>query len=200
MKNLLLIVLFIGIWSSNGQGQAEELINTMLNPSDNLEKLIEADSLLKKEDDAGWDERYRTSEEEGEKGTQFSFDVVHPPEGSKRMGCICMDEVSMDLKGTGACSGHGGVRFWVYELKDGDEFLLPTERHKSHPSPLTEEELSGLSALNKKEKYGNAYGSDGDSRLSWEELMAILAICVTIAFMAKTFWGGQKRSDHELYP
>jgi hypothetical protein len=199
MKGLLLLASFI-LLSVNCQGQAEELINTMLNPSSNLHKLIETDSLLKMEDDADWDESYRTSEEEGEKGTQFSFDVMHPPEGSERMGCICMDEVSMDLKGTGACSGHGGVRFWVYKLENGDEFLLPTDRHKSHPSLLTEEELSGLSAFNKKGKFGNAYSGSGGSRLSWEELMAILAICVTIAFIAKTFWGGQNDKNNELYP
>jgi hypothetical protein len=111
-----------------------------------------------------------------------------------------MDEISMDLKGTGACSGHGGVRFWIYKLKNGDDFLLPTERHKSHPDPLTDEELSNLTAFSKKNKFGDAYGSNGGGRLSWEELMAILAICVTIAFMAKTFWGGKNNGNNELYP
>jgi hypothetical protein len=194
---------YVGILCVSGQAQADMIINTMLNPSENLEKLIEVDSLLKGDREADWDENYRTSDEDGEKGTRFSFDVVHAPEGSERIGCICMDEISMDLKGTGACSGHGGVRFWIYELENGDEFLLQTERHKSHPSLLTEEELNNLSAFSKKEKYGDAYetsGNSGQSRLSWEELLAILAICVTIAFMVKTFWGGQNNRNDELYP
>ena len=200
MKKFLFVI-FVVILYVNCHAQAEIIVNTMLNPSENLEHLIEVDSLLKGEGEADWDESYRTSEEEGEKGTQFSFDVVHAPEGSERVGCICMDEVSMDLKGTGACSGHGGVRYWFYELENGEEFLLPTERHKFHPSPLTEEEINNLAANNKKDKYGNAYGSNGDRRLNWEELLAILAICVTIAFITKTFWGSsQNNRNNELYP
>lgn len=194
-KSLLLFVILA--YSSVCFGQAD-IVNTMLNPSDNLEKLIEVDSLLKGDEEGNWDEDYRTSDEDGEKGTQFSFDVVHVPEGAKRVGCICMDDITMDLKGTGACSGHGGVRFWVYELKDGGEFLLATDRHKFHPSPLTDEEKRNLSAFSRKQKYGDSYGSKGNGRMSWEELLAIMAICVTIAYIVKTFWGDKNNND-ELY-
>ena len=195
MKKYQLLALLITFhFNIAGQG---DIINTMLDPSNNLEKLIEPDSISNAEQDGNWDESYRTSDEEGEKGTQYSFDVMHVPEGAVRVGCICMDEVSMDLKGGGACSGHGGVRFWVYKLKDGEDFLFPTERHKTHPSPLSVDELSNLTAYNKTKKNMDIEVSNG--RLSWTELMAILAICVTIAYIVKTFWGNKNNLDDEFY-
>jgi len=48
-----------------------------------------------------------------------------------------------------AFSSQDGVRFWVYKLKDGGDFLFPTERHKAHPGPLSAAEVSNLSAYNK---------------------------------------------------
>lgn len=194
--NRFLLTYFLLIFSFSTFGQAEEIISTVLNASEHLEKIIDVDSLERQE--AEWEETYRTSDEEGEKRTQYEFDVNHPPADAKRVGCICMDGTSMDLRGGGACAGYAGVRFWIYELKNGDEYLHPTERHKFHPSPLTEEEIANLGSRTKQMKYGNAY-KGGSNGLGWEELMAILAICVTIAFITKTLWGNRNNKNDELY-
>ena len=34
-----------------------------------------------------------------------------------RTGCICKDNTSSNSTGTGACSGHGGVKQWVESCK-----------------------------------------------------------------------------------
>ncbi|AFC23015.1 hypothetical protein [Saprospira grandis] len=69
------------------------------------------------------------------------------PDRTKRLGCICMDEEQQDLKGRGACSGHGGVRYWVYAQANSDVLLrYPTERHELHPQALSTDELSQLAA------------------------------------------------------
>ncbi len=195
MNRLLLIYLLL-ILSFTTFGQAKELIPIIVKAAEEVEKRAAVDSSEHQE--AEWEEAYRTSEEEGEKGTQYGFDVNHPPEGAKRIGCICMDGTSMDLKGGGACSGYGGVRYWLYELKNGEEYLHPTERHKFHPTPLTEDEVENLGTRTKQMQYGGAY-KGRSSRLSWEELLAICVICVTIAFMTKTFWGNRNNNNDELH-
>lgn len=166
----------------------EEAIHPILDPTNNLELLI---------DTTGWDEDYRTSEEDGQRSTQFNFDIEHPPSDAVRIGCICMDGTTMDLKGTGACSGYGGVRYWIYQRADGTELTFPTDRHRAHPEPLTEEELASLASNTKRQKYGNAYERVSDG-FDWEELMAVMMICVTIAFITKTFWGRRKGDDDLL--
>ncbi|MGB0864539.1 MAG: hypothetical protein ACPG19_13945 [Saprospiraceae bacterium] len=144
------------------------------------------------QDEGRWDDAYHTSDEAGERATQYSFDVNHPPKDAIRKGCICMDGTSMDLKGAGACAGYGGVRHWIYQKKDGIEVQYPTERHLQHPAPLSEEEIANLSAHNKQQSYKNSYNRGVEGRLGWEELMAIIIICVTIAFITKTIWSSRR--------
>lgn len=185
MKRLM--TLFFCFLIIDGMAQLE-LVYPILNELNNLKQFT---------DTTGWDENYRTSEEEGQRGTQFNFDVEHPPNDAERIGCICMDGTTMDLKGTGACSGYGGVRYWVYQLKDGGELTFPTKRHHEHPEVLSEEEIANLASRAKKEKYGNAYSSSVDN-FGWEELMAVMMICVTIAFITKTFLGRKNRDENLL--
>lgn len=48
-----------------------------------------------------------------------------------RLGCICMDGSRSQTKGRGACSGHGGVKYWIYkdDLNGHPSVsLMPTER------------------------------------------------------------------------
>ena len=182
MKNGITFLMSLVALFAMAQG---EVLHPILEPANNLNQLIE--------DTSGWDEDYRTSEEEGERGTQFDYDVEHPPSGAVRIGCICMDGTTMDLTGTGACSGYGGVRHWIYRLKDGTERTFPTLRHKEHPSPLSEEDLKNLASRGKL-KYGKSY-EEAERRFSWEELMAIMIICVTIAFIVHTLWGRKGRGD-----
>lgn len=185
----LLVVVCTCLWTVGVKAQAE-ILHPLLDPINNLEQLI---------DTSGWDDDYRTSEEDGQRGTQFDYDIEHPPSDAERIGCICMDGTTMDLRGGGACGGYGGVRFWVYESKDGTTFNFPTIRHREHPSDLTEEEINSLTSRTRQVKYGDALDAiSGDKHFGWEELMAVMMICVTIAFIAKTFWGNRRRHHDDI--
>lgn len=103
-----------------------------------------------------WDDIFRTSDMEKEKPTQASkrYNPKRPrdykpkpaPKGAHRVGCECMDEVRQEKTGRGACGGHGGVRYWIYQLEDESLMRHPTWRHEDHPSPLSEAELQQLDA------------------------------------------------------
>ena len=202
MRHYLWLLLTCGVLTVFGQ--EEDVLEPLLEPSLHLEKFVDVDK-MREEDEAAanWGEDYRTSEEEGERSTLFSFDINHPPENAERVGCECMDGTTMDLKGGGACAGYGGVRYWIYEDEEGERSMFSTERHHEHPEPLSEEELSSLSAHNKSLKYGDSYDVPSRFRLGWLELMGIIIVCVTIAFITKTLWGnGSSRSNDnkdELY-
>jgi|GEM_PF-1277535 len=68
------------------------------------------------------------------------------PSGSERICAVCMDSELSPTTGAGTCSGHGGVRFWVYKTPTGDSVFLATWRHDEHPDDFTDEERSKLSA------------------------------------------------------
>lgn len=74
------------------------------------------------------------------------------PEGSQRVGCICMDYRIQKNLGTGACSGHNGVRFWLYQLPSGDTVKIPTLRHEAHPDTLSDAQIVELAAYKRYEK------------------------------------------------
>lgn len=69
---------------------------------------------------------------------------VSVPEGAFRVGCICMDNSFSKHKSSGACSGHGGVRYWLYRTREGDTVRVLTARHEHHPQALNAEEMSEL--------------------------------------------------------
>jgi len=85
------------------------------------------------------------------------------PAGSKRVGCVCMDYEEKQQTGGGACGGHGGVRFWLYVLENGDTVRLSTWRDKEHPDSLGDGDLWKLSAyqrfLKKVEKKRDELGA-----------------------------------------
>jgi hypothetical protein len=74
------------------------------------------------------------------------------PEGSARVGCVCMDYFVKVNIGRGACGGHNGVRFWLYALPSGDTVQIPTLRHEAHPDTLSDAQLLQLAAFKRYER------------------------------------------------
>ena len=96
------------------------------------------------------EELFRSSDQPGEIPTsrrqrEGRTKRVSVPKGGFRIGCMCMDATRSDTRSTGACSGHGGVRFWVYRTPEGDTVHVLTGRHERHPHALNATELSELS-------------------------------------------------------
>ncbi|MCB0530257.1 MAG: hypothetical protein KDC65_17385 [Saprospiraceae bacterium] len=91
------------------------------------------------------EEYFRTSELDGETPVAGSRKKrVSVPAGARRIGCICMDESKSPARSIGACSGHGGVRYWLYRTREGDTVRIITGRHERHPHPLDSLERSAL--------------------------------------------------------
>lgn len=118
------------------------------------------------------------------------------PRGS-RVGCICMDNDRQDSKGAGACSGHGGVRFWLYKQGDGSILEHPTKRHRMHPSAFSSEELSNLSYHNQK---GYSYFGNASSNAALYWLLALLIICLTLAYVVKLWWAPNTTNNQDEVP
>ncbi len=131
------------------------------NPQLSPEVLPEKESELPEKpidslDADAWDEILKTSDLEKEIPTQPSkrYNPKRPknyrskpaPKGAHRIACECMDEVKQDKTGRGACSGHGGVRYWIYQLPDKSLMRQATWRHEDHPEPLSEAERQQLDA------------------------------------------------------
>ena len=159
---------------------------------------IDSNTEIREDDFDDWEEIFRTSDLEGEQATQYSrrrfkkekdiANIPPLPAGAKRIGCLCMDDVEQEKKGSGACAGRGGVRFWIYELTDGKIHQHPTERHLFHPESLTELELSNLSAHQEEEAVFEAPYNRGRS---WQfyEMMTVIFVCITVSFIAYLYFG-----------
>jgi hypothetical protein len=82
--------------------------------------------------EAGLDNIFRTSDEDNETATQASRRKGQKtqalPEGSERIGCVCMSGSVRSTTGIGSCSGQGGVRYWLVENAEGDTLQYPTSR------------------------------------------------------------------------
>lgn len=107
-----------------------------------------------------YEEYFRTSEQPGETPTNArqrnQGKRVSPPPGAARVGCICMDDTPSDATSIGACSGHGGVRYWLYLQPNGDTVRVTTGRHEQHPHPLDSIERSELVKTRDKKRAANA--------------------------------------------
>jgi hypothetical protein len=108
---------------------------------------------------SGIDSVWRSSDLEGEipvlrqqRKAQRMDGSASLPEGSERVGCICMDYFVSQRIGQGACGGHNGVRFWLYELPSGDTVQIPTLRHEAHPDTLDDGALVQLAAFKRYER------------------------------------------------
>lgn len=98
-------------------------------------------------DIAAMEEVFRSSEQPGETPTaahrRYKVNIDRPP-GSFRVGCFCMDGSFSAEQSIGACSGHGGVRYWLYRTPAADTVLYPTDRHVQHPAPYGAVEMSRM--------------------------------------------------------
>ncbi|MDX2133740.1 MAG: hypothetical protein SFV52_03105 [Saprospiraceae bacterium] len=98
-------------------------------------------------DVASLEEVFRSSEQPGETPTgrrerhRVKIDL---PAGAFRVGCYCMDGSFSAAQSVGACSGHGGVRYWLYRTPAADTILYPTDRHVRHPAPYSAAEMSEM--------------------------------------------------------
>lgn len=105
---------------------------------------------IEADEQARMEEIFRTSDEEKEIPTnrrqrEGKKKRVSVPKGAFRIGCVCMDDTHSDTRSIGACSGHGGVRFWVYRTPAGDTVHILTARHERHPHALDAAKMSELS-------------------------------------------------------
>ncbi|WMX17547.1 hypothetical protein [Aureispira sp. CCB-E] len=105
------------------------------------------------------------------------------PSGN-RIGCICMDNDRQNRQGTGACSGHGGVRFWLHQQENGLILEYPTSHHKRHPAPLSYDELSKLASFKRKQKEKNT----NSNQSTFLDMLMLFIVCLTIAYIAKLWW------------
>lgn len=139
-------------------------------------------------DGEGWDERYRTSDEDGEYWSRGDA----PPNGV-RVGCICMDGTRDDERSTGACQGYGGVRYWLYQISPDSIAWFPTRRHWQHPEELSETELANLASRHRKEKFGT--GSSSGFGVHWGvyQMLSVMMICVTIGYIAKLYFASHDK-------
>ena len=96
---------------------------------------------------AASDDVFRSSEQPGETPTgrrgRYKVKIDLPP-GSFRVGCMCMDDSYSPAQSIGACSGHGGVRYWLYRTPEADTIRYPTDRHVAHSAPLSAAEMSAM--------------------------------------------------------
>jgi len=98
---------------------------------------------------AAMEDFFRTSEQDGEtpvnaRQRRGHTKRVSVPKGAARIGCMCMDDTRSPARSIGACSGHGGVRYWLYRTPEGDTVRVLTARHELHPHPLDSVERSAL--------------------------------------------------------
>lgn len=135
-------------------------------------------------DSSDWATEWRTSEQAGENSTQYRHPRDLPP-GSKRIGCICMDNTQQDDGGRGSCSGHGGVRQWIYVTPDGERIEQATERHYQHPEALTEAEKNQLAAYNEADKKAP---NNTSTNAALVQIAMIVMVCSTLAFAIKQMW------------
>ena len=95
------------------------------------------------ETEEGLDKIFHTSDIEGETATQPNRRKTQKtqalPEGSSRVGCVCMTGEVRSTTGTGSCAGHGGVRYWLVVNAEGDTLQYPTGRQalnaENEPAP-----------------------------------------------------------------
>lgn len=127
-----------------------------------------------------WDSTFRISEMDGQRSTKQQFREYNEPKG-RRIGCICMDEIIQDEKGRGACSGRGGVRYWLYLQESDSIYKMATARHYAHPEPLEEEDIENLSRHNRKKNEMNNY----NLLYGFYQMIIVMTVCATLLLMIR---------------
>ena len=134
---------------------------------------------------ANWDETMHTSDMDNQTSTQYRHNANNLPKGSKRVGCVCMDNTKQDEGGRGSCSGHGGVRFWQYVTPDAELIEVPTERHYQHPNDLSPEELAQLASQYENHTPPNSSATNMNALV---QIIMVMMVCSTAAFIVKQIW------------
>lgn len=194
MKTTLHTLLATGFtlltWGGMGQLPAGDVARLLHEQAARqIEAQLASDSASSAQEDF-WEQTWRSSEQPGERASTFRWHKGSAPPSGRRIGAICMDDTRQDDAGRGACSGHGGVRFWIYQTHGDSIVLHPSERHWNHPEPLSPEERMSLAASYEKEKTGAPLGraaQDGH-RLGWPEMLLGLMACLTIAYVARLWF------------
>lgn len=130
MNKQIMMLMVLALWTGSAAGQQQDP-----DIADREREVME--------------EIFRTSDQPGEipvaRGARDRHRKrVSVPAGAFRVGCVCMDDTRSGTRSTGACSGHGGVRFWVYQTVSGDTVQVLTARHERHPHALTAAERSTI--------------------------------------------------------
>jgi hypothetical protein len=190
MKTIYSLIV-LGLLGSQNTSFAQDLSGEVLDAiHERLSRSIEdnffaiQDSVVIAEEEA-WEEFFRTSDLEGEDAVGYSPGLAVPK--GIRIGCICMDGTRKDDRGRGACGGFGGVRFWLYQINEDSVAMHPTNKHRTHPEPLTEMETNNLSSR-------NAFSAEPPAKhRSWhdyrlEDVLIAMMVCVTIGYVAKMWF------------
>lgn len=110
---------------------------------------------------------FRSSDQPGETPTgrrdRYKVKIDLPP-GSFRVGCFCMDGSFSPAQSIGACSGHGGVRYWLYRTPEADTIRYPTDRHVGHPAPYSAAEMSSMAR--RKDFHSYPYPADSAAQVT----------------------------------
>jgi hypothetical protein len=155
MKHFTLIILLFSLSILRGYAQepSPETEETEMEETEEVEE-PEAETPQK-----GLESIWRTSDLPNQTPTlrqqrhaQRTDGSAQLPEGSERVGCVCMDYFVLTKLGRGACTGHNGVRFWLYELPTGDTVQIATLRHEANPDTLSDAQLLQLAAFKRYER------------------------------------------------
>jgi hypothetical protein len=168
-------------------------------------KVQNSDSL----DADAWDEVLRTSDLEGENSSSsknYNRTKVKSEnkEQLERVGCICMDEIMELRKAQGACSGHGGVRYWLYRNADGSVMRKAVDKSskelvpRSNPGkkiPSNSTKRGGDEAIktaDEKNVSQPANISENEikttqrtSYLGFYDMITMLFVCITVVYVTK---------------
>lgn len=138
------------------------------------------------------EEIFRTSEH----GQRYTYSKRTPnskPKG-ERIGSICMDNTPSIATAGGACSSHGGVKYWIYEFKDTNgkpaRMYTPTQRALNQNASLAPV-VRGYSNTQEEPEYIDfeeviTPTPEDDQLLKWLIIFAIVVvICATLIVIVK---------------
>jgi hypothetical protein len=173
---------------------------------------------IQAEEDARLEEIFRTADLPGQtpvnRRDRAEKKRVSAPKDGIRVGCQCMDDTRQDAHSSGACSGHGGVRYWLYRAPSGDTVKVLTERHERHPHPLTEQERSEMNPQKAPRNKGPVFptaslmpapvapvvvmpapGAGGGGFFDWSDVAGITAIGVSAYVTVRFVLGWVKKNE-----
>lgn len=120
-----------------------------------------------------------------EQGSGRRTEVRVMPGKGRRIGAICVDGSTSKATGRGACSGHGGVAYWLYEDSTGRQPV------RVEPTARAGDSLTGRSAG----PLADAARTVGDEAVVQEhwarpffEFGSVVAVCLMLGYIARLFF------------